>query len=93
MLQLLYLIVQMLVISTATAVLINLDPYVKFVKILEIIIGRKLQKPLLCATCLPIWITALVLLSSGAHPLLAIPLALCAGFVGNEVDKQMNKMF
>lgn len=81
------LILQTILVGSATALLINLRPYQQILKFLRLDI-----KPLNCATCLSVWTTLAVLLLYFNQPITeSIIAALAAGFIGDYVDKTLNE--
>jgi hypothetical protein len=72
------------VITLATLTIMNQPLWIKLVKQL-----RLPDKPWLCPTCLPMWVTLIILLI--AHPHWTIPLyALAASWLGTNLDRHNN---
>jgi len=80
------LILQTILIGSATALLINLRPYQQVLQFL-----RLDRKPLNCATCLSVWAALAVLILYFNQPIMeSIVAALAAGFIGDRVDATLN---
>ena len=80
------LILQTILIGSATALLINLRPYQRVLQFLHLD-----RKPLNCATCLSVWTSLAIFILYFNQPTLeAILASLAAGFVGDLVDRTLN---
>jgi hypothetical protein len=80
------LILQTILIGSATALLINLRPYQRVLQFLHLD-----RKPFNCATCLSVWTSLAIFILYFNQPTLeAILASLAAGFVGDLVDRTLN---
>ena len=81
------LILQTILLGTATAMLLNLKPYQSVLALVNLN-----RKPFNCALCLPVWVTLAFHLFYFIHPIPeSIIAALCAGFIGDLVDKTLSQ--
>jgi len=79
-------------ISKATIALILNPIYAKVVKILSILTNINLEgKPLKCPTCLPFWITMIVLIINGTEIPYIILFSFVASYLGELLFKRLTE--
>jgi len=80
------LILQTILIGSATALLINLRPYQRVLELLYLD-----RKPFNCAMCLSVWASLAIFILYFNQPVMeSIIAALAAGFIGDRVDATLN---